>query len=101
MYVTKKSEHEISKNLSTWKGNPEGLIRAVISLNDSNKYPLLNGVALYEDTYFNTQQTKELINELKKLRMVLAEQEGLDEINELTKFAETVELGEFLYFCGD
>ena len=99
MHVTKRTEHEISKDISMWKGDPEPLVRSVILSKEKDKYHLLRGIALYENTYFNSQQIKEFINELKEFSKELG-QEGRTEIESLIKFAETIELGDFLYFSG-
>lgn len=69
MYVAKKQEN--SKDKIVWDGNPESLVRT-ITASKSGKYPLLRGIALYEATFFNSQQVKELVSELEAFKQTLS-----------------------------
>lgn len=98
MYVIKQKEDSSDKVV--WEGNPEGFIRSITS-NKKNKSPLLRGIALYEDTYFNSQQTKDLVNELNNIKEKISDQKEKKELESLITFAQTVDIQEHLVFIGD
>lgn len=101
MHVQKQNED--GTNQIVWEGNypyPEKLLDQIGSLNPSDG-TLLRGIAPYEDTYFNSQQTKNLIDELEQLKDALNDSGDRRAIESLIKFAGTVELQEHLVFIGD
>lgn len=98
MYLAKQTEDQSNK--STWDGDPEGFIRS-IKPDEFNQYPLLRGVALYEDTYFNFQQVKDLIIELENLRKKFSDEQDKEDMASLIDFAKTVDMQEHLVFVGD
>lgn len=98
MYIAKQGEDKSNKVV--WEGNPEGFIRS-ITPEEFDEFPVLRGIALYEDTYFNSQQIAGLIEELKKLQVKFSDQKDKDELESLISFASTVELQEHLVFVGD
>lgn len=96
MYAIKQSENKEKK---IWDGNPEGFVRLVQTLVKTD-YPLLSGIALYEDTYFNHQQIPMFITELKRL-LIIIKPEDKNEVQNFIDFASAVELGEHLIVIGD
>ncbi|MES2436606.1 MAG: hypothetical protein V4519_01215 [Patescibacteria group bacterium] len=101
MYIKKQLEDGGNKII--WKGNvsfPEKMIN-IISKIDTRIYPLLKGIASYEDTYFNSQQTKDLIEELQSFKDSLTDEKDKEEIESLVKFAKDIDMQEHLVFVGD
>lgn len=101
MHVRKQSEN--GTNSVVWKEDypyPEKFLDQIEPAT-ANSYPLLRDIAPYENTYFNSQQTKSLIGELEHLKMAITDSEDKKALEGLIEFARTVELQEHLVFIGD
>ena len=94
MYVKKINEK--NENILTWEGNPEQIVRSAQS---ENIGVLLQGVDLYQDTYFNTKQLAMLRSELVALSSKFTDAEK--DVTSLLNFISKVTIEEYLVFVGD
>ncbi len=65
------------------------------------KYPFLNGIDPYGDTYFNLYQSPKVIGELENLKRENVTESVLKEINDTIDFLKKVEQGISAKFIGD
>ena len=98
MYLDHVDEN--NKRIRVWRGDPEPLVRVAIDKKFYAKYPLLNGIELYQDTYFNTRQTERLIEELRRFADEL-EPKAKKSIDDLIGFLQENELHHYFRFVGD
>jgi len=83
-----------------WGGDPEPLVRVAVKKEFRDDYPLLNGIELYQDTYFNTKQTERLIGELRRFREEV-EPRAREVIDGLIGFLKEREIHHYFRFVGD
>ena len=98
MYVEHTDEQ--GKRLRIWEGHPESLMHTFIEEKFRDDYPLLNGIELYQDTYFNTKQISRLIEELRRFKGELDLQVH-DEVDSLIDFSKKIDMHGYLRFVGD
>ena len=102
---------ESLNRISTWDQFPDSLIRSIHELNAESdndiKLPLLNGVGLYQDTFFNTRQLKMILTELELFKKITENKEAQSVADSLIEYINTVDLddvenmGIYLRFVGD
>lgn len=98
MHLIKQNEDQSDKVV--WQGDPEGFIRSV-KPEEFAEFPLLRGIALYEDTYFNSQQIKDIIAELENFKKKFSKEKDRKDLDDFIEFAKTVDMQQHLVFVGD
>lgn len=92
--------NERRERIEVWNGASERLIPTFVKHRDPDKYPLLSGIEPYQDTYFNTKQIVDLVNELNNFKAEFKD-DVKQQIDDLIKFAKKIDIHEYLRFVGD
>ena len=98
MYIEHIDEN--SKRIRIWEGDPEPLAHTVAAEEFRDTYPLLSGIELYQDTYFNTRQIERLIKELQRFKKEV-QPDAHEQVNSLIDFSEKIDTHQYLRFVGD
>lgn len=99
---------EFIKEISTSDLYLGSLIRSIHDIHSrEKKFPVLNGVALYQETALNTRQLKIVIDELEKFQQTHNNEEAQKIAHDLVGYIRSIDLDDtdnmdkFLVFVGD